>query len=230
MSFWDMNTAEEQSDFRMIPGGTKSKMRLTFKVKGDGSNPEDWYEKSDKGAQMMEAQIELISGQYKGTKFREYCCIGGPTDGMATGAKITRSKFRAIIESARNINPKDSSPQAEQGRALTGPGDLMGAEFAAEIGFTKPNHKGGVFNEIRKVITPDKEEYEAIMGGQVIVGEEAPPQPPAQQQQGGSPQPQWGSQNNEGAQNPPAQQQGWGNQSNMPSGQNQGGNVPTWGQ
>jgi hypothetical protein len=74
-----------------------------------------------------------------------------------------RALVRAMQNSAHGLSDKDSSPQAQSARRITGIGDLDGLEFLARIDVGKDTD-GDDKNEIRAAITPDHKEYTGLMG------------------------------------------------------------------
>ncbi len=95
--------------------------------------------------------------------------------------------LRAALESARGIDPKDSSQGATQARQLNSWLDFDGLEFPVVVGIQKP--KAGdqyINNEISRAVTPDKPEYQQVMsGGEVISDNPIPEIPQAGGQQAG---------------------------------------------
>lgn len=71
-----------------------------------------------------------------------------------------RSFIKAILNSARNIQPKDNSPDAQNKRRISGFRDLDGIEFLAKIEVGK-DARGDDKNEIRVAVTPDSKDYTA---------------------------------------------------------------------
>jgi hypothetical protein len=74
-----------------------------------------------------------------------------------------RALVRAMLNSARGLSDKDSSPQAQAARRISGIGDLDGIEFVAKIDVGKDTN-GDDKNEIRAAITPDHKEYAGLTG------------------------------------------------------------------
>lgn len=210
MSFFDFNSAEKQQSGELIPAKTKAK--VVAKVRPGGHGEGGWLTKSDSGFEYLNLEMTVASEPYARRKVFQVAGVGGTTDGHQKAAEITRSLLRAMLESARDIQPTDESDQARQARQVQGWGDFDGLEFAAEIGVEKD--KAGQYpdkNRISKIITPDNSRYKDIMSGTTIVPEEAqksqtPPQPapapawagqqqtppqPAQSQQPQNPVPAW---------------------------------------
>ena len=77
-----------------------------------------------------------------------------------------RALIRGILNSARGISDKDTSPQAQAARRISSFQDLDGIEFLARVD-VGDDVNGDPKNEIRKAITPDHRDYARYMGGVV---------------------------------------------------------------
>ena len=82
----------------------------------------------------------------------------GPTWGQ-----MGRSFIRAALNSARNVNPQDNSPQASAARRINSLADLDGIEFIARVDVEKDS-KGDDRNVVKIVVEPDHKDYAALMG------------------------------------------------------------------
>jgi hypothetical protein len=89
-----------------------------------------------------------------------------------------RSLIRGILNSARGISDKDTSPQAQAARRIASFADLDGLEFVARIDIGTDTN-GEDKNEIRTAVTPDHKEYAALMGLQAAAAQFAAPNSPA---------------------------------------------------
>ena len=79
--------------------------------------------------------------------------------GQSKAGKITRSTLRAILESARNVQPKDESNEAKSKRLVSSHSDFNSLEFIAKIGIEPARDQYQAKNKLGSVITPDKPEY-----------------------------------------------------------------------
>ncbi|MFW5908023.1 MAG: hypothetical protein ACOCR8_00155 [Desulfosalsimonas sp.] len=198
MSFWDFNDAEEQQG-DILPAKTLAKVVMTIRPGGHGEG--GWLKQSDSGFEYIDAEMTVTSSPHATRKLWQNMGVGGPTEGHQKAAQITRALLRAILESARGIDPKDESDTARQARQVSGWQDFNEIEFAIEIGIEKD--KTGQYpdkNKIQKVITPDHSKYQEVMQGKTIVPEgvkqkSAPAQKPA-----------WGGQQNQQSQQAPQQE------------------------
>jgi hypothetical protein len=71
-----------------------------------------------------------------------------------------KARFRAILESAKNINPKDMSETAMAARKINSFGELDGLEMIIKIGIK--SDRSCVYpdkNKIASLITPDHKFY-----------------------------------------------------------------------
>jgi hypothetical protein len=82
----------------------------------------------------------------------------GPTWGQ-----MGRSFIRAALNSARNVNPQDNSPQASAARRINSFADLDGIEFIARVDVEKDS-KDEDRNVVKLAIEPDHKDYAALMG------------------------------------------------------------------
>jgi hypothetical protein len=76
--------------------------------------------------------------------------------------KISRSRLRAILESARGIRPDDKSDAAKQARQVSSYGDFDGVRFIARIGVEPPQNGYKAKNKLDEVITPDRKDWHSI--------------------------------------------------------------------
>jgi len=186
----DFNNAEKQfdsgGDFEPIPEDTLVDLVFTIKPGhvGDGG----WLTqgkpsaKSSGGWQYISAEMTIIGGDYDKRKVWQnfmWNCVG-PTDAASAEktANITRSNLRALLESARNIQPADESPAGQQGRQINDFGDLNGMQFKAKLRIEPGNDGYAAKNQIKVIITPDMPEYgaapqQAVATAPVQVGQAA---------------------------------------------------------
>jgi hypothetical protein len=78
----------------------------------------------------------VVEGPFARRKFwQTFTVAGGKLDekGQSRGWNIAKSAFRAMIDSALGLNPKDESAAAKQKRVIQGLKQLDGIAFAARI-------------------------------------------------------------------------------------------------
>jgi hypothetical protein len=155
----DFNDAEPQIEFDLIPTNTIAKARLTIKSGDDFSTPGLTKSKNGDSA-YINCEYVIMEGPY--TKRRVFDKIG--VRGSDMWVMMGRSRIRAILESAKNIDPKDSSDAALQARHIELYSELDGLEPLIKIGIE--TDRSGVYqnkNKVLSIITPDKQIYKTYM-------------------------------------------------------------------
>lgn len=187
MSFFDFNSADKGSTFDPIPTGTAA--RVHMQIKPGGVGPEGMVTQSgNTEAQYLECVFTIMLGQYAKRKIFQNIMVANVSDKCLN---LSRSTFRQMLESARNIKPDDVSKQAAKAREVTSFNDFQDLEFAVKIGLEKD--KTGMYgdkNKISFIITPEHKDYQAIMAGN---NTEAPGAAAS------APPPAWGADNNTSA-------------------------------
>ena len=184
MSWSDFNSAEEQSEYDVIPKGTLVKVRMTIKPGGYDDPQQGWTggyatRNDTKGSVYLNCEFVVLEGKY--AKRKIWSLIGLYSPNGPEWANMGRSFVRGILNSARGIKGKDESPQAQEARRISGFADLDGIEFVAKLGITE-DQNGDDKNEIRVAITPDHKEYASLMGQVAPAAATTAPAPDAQQQ------------------------------------------------
>ena len=185
-SWTDLNDADEQRDFNLIPKGTIAPVRMTIKPGGYDEPHMGWTggyatRNDNTGAVYLNCEFVITAGQF--AKRKIWSLIGLHSPKGPEWSNMGRSFVKAILNSSRDVNPKDNSPEAQNKRRISGFADLDGVEFLAKIDVGK-DARDDDKNEIRTAITPDHKDYQ----GFVASGGHAMPQnthssPPVQQQQ-----------------------------------------------
>ena len=163
MSFdFNFNTAEKQSGGELIPDGVIVPVVMNIRPGGVGEG--GWLTSSKSSdAEMLDCELTVCDGPYTKRKIFTYMTVSGGKlndKGESIGGNITRSTLRAILESARNINPNDMSEAADEKRRVMGFGDFNGVVFLMKVGIEKD--KTGKYsdkNKIKAIITPDMKQY-----------------------------------------------------------------------
>lgn len=190
MSWSDFNSAEEQSEFDVIPKGTLVKVRMTIKPGGYDDPQQGWTggyatRNDTKGSVYLNCEFVVLEGKY--AKRKIWTLIGLYSPNGPEWANMGRSFIRGILNSARNIKGKDESPQAQEARRISSFADLDGIEFVGKIGITD-DQNGDDKNEIRVAITPDHKEYANLMGQITPAAASTAPAPAAEQPPSGQQQ------------------------------------------
>ena len=186
-SWFDYNTADEQKSFDLIPKGTVAPVRMTIRPGGYDEPQMGWTggyatRNDNTGAVYLNCEFVVLDGPY--TRRKVWSLIGLHSPKGPEWANMGRSFVKAILNSARNIDPKDNSPDAQAKRRISGFQDLDGIEFIARIDIGK-DARGDDKNEIRTAITPDHKDYAAPSNagmpqqntGQPAPAQSAPPAP-----------------------------------------------------
>ena len=100
---------------------------------------------------------------------------GGKVDenGVSIGWKISKSIFRAMIDSALGLDPQDMSEAAKQKRLLRSLFDLSGISFVAKIKIEpSEDPRYGDQNRLDRVVLPTEKEWKLVMDGKDV-----PPSP-----------------------------------------------------
>jgi hypothetical protein len=164
---YDYTEAPPQREQELIPHGTVATVSL--KIRAGGAGEDGLLKRSKDGTcEMLDLEFVVVDGPHVKRKFWEYMILAGTSDGHAKAADFSRSKLRAIVESARGIKPDDMSPQARLARTA----DLKnfdGMTFIAKIGVDKGKPKndgsGDAYpdkNILAAVVTPDKKDWHHV--------------------------------------------------------------------
>lgn len=228
---FDFNDAEPQMGpiGELIPDGTFARLKLKIRPGGiDGAVPADkgLLRSAKSGdAKMLDCELIVMSGPYARKRlWQNFTVAGGKTDdkGQSIAWKISKSTFRAMIESATGIDPKDMSDAAKQKRTIQSLSQLQGIEFAARI-MVEPGEPGyRDQNRLANVVIRGEPNYEAIMRGESVEADpvNAQPKKPKTQAAGA---PAWGN-------DAPAQNAGnsWANTPPQAAAQQSSAPAPAW--
>ena len=179
---YDLNDAQPQMPpvGELIPDGTFARVAMTIRPGGlNGATPADagvLKASNSSDAKLLDCEFTVVEGPYARRKFwQNFTVAGGKVDekGQSKGWNIAKSAFRAMIDSALGLNPKDESADAKQKRVIEGLKQLDGIVFVARIMIepaSNPNYKDA--NKLANVVTPDEPQYAAVMRGETV-----PPEP-----------------------------------------------------
>src|SRR5262245_21925369 len=114
---------------------------------------------------MLDAELTVADGQFKGRKFWEYWIVDGTTARHAQAIEISRGVLKTILDSALGLEPNDVSPQARSARTVSYK-DFEGKTFIGRIGIEKGRLKNDGTGEswpdkniLAGVSTPDKKDW-----------------------------------------------------------------------
>lgn len=162
MTIWnDFNDAEQQQDFDLIPKGTIARLRLTVKPGGYDDPGQGWIggyatQSYDTGSVYLACEFVVLEGEFARRKV--FSNIGLHSPKGSAWEQMGRSFIRAVLNSARNVHPKDASPQASAARRIKGFHELDGIEFIGRIDVEKDT-KGELRNVVKLAIEPGQPEY-----------------------------------------------------------------------
>jgi hypothetical protein len=187
----DMNDAEPQRSSELIPDGTFAKVAMTIRPGGiDGQNETDrglLKASSLSDALLLDCEFTVTEGPHARRKFWQmFTVAGGKVDeqGVSIGWKISKSTFRAMIDSALGLDPNDMSEATKQKRILRGLADLNGIVFVAKIRIEPSDDpRYGDANKLDRVVLPNEKEWKAVMEGREVApspSRRAAPAPAAQ--------------------------------------------------
>jgi hypothetical protein len=159
----DFNDADAQREFTPFPPGN---YRLQIKLKPSGGG---WLRRSKSlYLQMLEMELTVIGGEHAGRKLWEFATVSfdespdleqAQAERYRTTLKFGREKVRAILESAREIESKDTSAAACAGRSISDYGELNGLAFFAWVDVKRGNNGYRDKNALGFVITPGSPEW-----------------------------------------------------------------------
>ena len=175
---YDMNDVQPQIATDIIPDGTFAKITMIFKpgtIDGDSAVDAKLLKASNSpgsDVRQIDAEFTIVEGLYARRKFWQFFTVsGGKLDeqGVSIGWKISKSTFRAMIDSALGLNPEDMSEAAKAKRVLRGLADLDGISFVAKIQIEpsrNPAYKDA--NKLDHVVLPTAPEWQKVMAGEPV--------------------------------------------------------------
>ena len=209
---FDMNDAEPQKTSELIPDGTFAKVIMTIRPGGiDGDCEIDQAllkapKDPTSDVRMLDCEFTVMEGPHVKRKFWQMFTVqGGKVDenGVSIGWKISKSAFRAMIDSALGLDPQDLSEAAKQKRVLRGLADLNGITFVAKIKIEpSEDARYGNQNRLDRVVLPTDKEWKLIMDGKDVPA--SPSRSRAAASKAASTQPAWAQSAAERAQSPAA--------------------------
>lgn len=157
----DFNDAEKQSAGGLIPNNTIVPVHLT--VRPGGAGEDSWLKRSKAGDSLaVDCEFTVLDGPYARRKFWSLLTVEGETEGQKKAMGISRSRLRAMLESARGISPADESEKAKEARKVTSYGDFDGLRFLATVGIEKAKDGYEAKNIFLGAVTPDRKDWEGL--------------------------------------------------------------------
>jgi hypothetical protein len=166
MTYFDFNSAAEQTSYDLIPKGILVPVRMTIKPGGYDDATQGWTggfatRNDNTGSVYLNCEFVVLEGPHARRKM--WSLIGLYSAKSEEWANMGRTFIKAILNSARNVHPGDSSPAAQNARRISGFADLEGIEFLGKVDWEK-DQNGQDKNVIKSAITPDHKDYAAAMG------------------------------------------------------------------
>jgi len=175
---FDMNDAEPQKTGELIPDGTFAKVTMIIRPGGiDGQSEIDQAllkapKDPTSDVRMLDCEFTVAEGPHAKRKFWQMFTVqGGKVDenGVSIAWKISKSSFRAMIDSALGLDPQDMSEVAKQKRVLRGLADLSGITFVAKIRIeASEDSRYGDQNRLDRVVLPTEKEWKLVMDGKDV--------------------------------------------------------------
>jgi hypothetical protein len=138
----------------LIPDGTV--VTLVLHIRPGGVGEDEMLKRSkDGGCEMLDAELTVLDGPYKGRKLWQNWVLAGTTDGHAQAADISRRTLKAILDSALGLKPLDVSPEARAARTVSLK-QFEGMTFVGKIGIEEGDGRYPDKNVLAAVITPDR--------------------------------------------------------------------------
>jgi hypothetical protein len=143
MTALNLDTAEPQRGFDLIPSGTIVPVQMTIRMGGAGDD--GWLKRTASGdAEGLDIEFTVLGdGPYAKRKIWAFAILDGTTEGHSTAGRITRTWLRGIFESAHDIKPDDNSETARKLRNEMKIPDFNNLRFIARIWIEKskdPNY------------------------------------------------------------------------------------------
>jgi hypothetical protein len=177
-TMFDMNDAEPQKTGELIPDGTFAKVTMIIRPGGiDGQSEIDQAllkapKDPSSDVRMLDCEFTVAEGPHAKRKFWQMFTVqGGKVDenGVSIAWKISKSTFRAMIDSALGLDPQDMSEAAKQKRVLRGLADLSGITFVAKIRIeASEDSRYGDQNRLDRVVLPTEKEWKLVMDGKDV--------------------------------------------------------------
>ena len=157
---FDFNTAGEQRSFDVIPANTICTLQLTIRPGGAGDG--GWLKRV--GRWRQRGPRLRVHGRgwssMPSASFGSCSRCAARTPGHAEAGEISRNTLRAILESARGIQPDDKSEAAQSGAQGFGLGGFRSdLRFVARLGVRPPKDGYAAKNTILEVITPERQAW-----------------------------------------------------------------------
>jgi hypothetical protein len=150
----NFNDAGPQRSFDVIPDGTIVPVELTVRPGNAGEG--GWLRRAKDGRSAgLDCEFTVTDGEHFKRKFWVLFTLEGATVKHAEAGEISRSKLRAILESAHGIRRDDRSEAANKARDV-GYDAFNGLRFLVRVGVEPAQNGYKAKNTLDKVVTPDE--------------------------------------------------------------------------
>ena len=172
MTYFDFNSAGEQSSFDPIPKGRNVRVHMNVRPGGFDDPSQGWTggyatRNASTGSVYLNCEFVVMEGEYARRKM--WSLIGLHSPKGPEWAAMGRTFIKAILNSARGIHPGDNSAAAQNARRINGFVDLDGIEFLGKVDWEK-DQNGQDKSVIKSAVTPDHKDYAALMGTPSLAG------------------------------------------------------------
>jgi hypothetical protein len=157
----DFNDANPQRVFDVIPADTVATLHMTVRP-GNAGEGGLLRRSKDGNSEALDCEFTVVDGPYAKRKVWGLFTLVGTTPNHATAAEISRSRLRAILESARGIRPDDTSAAAKQARQVASYQDFDGLRFVGRIGVEPARDSYPAKNALIEAITPDRRDWHPV--------------------------------------------------------------------
>ena len=161
LNILNLDTAEPQRGFDLIPAGTYVTAQMVIRMGGAGEG--GWLKRTVAGdAEGLDIEFTILDGDYAKRKIWQFAILGGTTEGHATAAGFTRTMLRGIFESAHNINPADESDAARKRRSEMTIEGFNNLRFLGRVLIEKS--KDPAYDDKNKLVgvTPDQKKWKHV--------------------------------------------------------------------
>ena len=158
---YDYSTAQPAREFTIMPAG--SVVTVSLHLRPGGAGEDGILKRSAKGdCEMIDAELTVIDGEFKGRKIWEYWILEGTSAGQQQAAEISRATLKAILDATRGLEPNDMSAEARAKRTVELK-DFEGATFMVKLGVEKGKPKLDGSNQPTGESWPDKNNVAAVV-------------------------------------------------------------------
>ncbi len=160
MTTLDLNTAEPQRGFDLIPTGTIATVQMMIRNGGIGEG--GWLKKSsDGGSEGLDCEFVIVDGEFAKRKIWQLLLLNGTTDGHHVAAEISRTFLRSIMESARGVSKRDVS-EAAQLKRKADLEDFQNIRFVGRVYVEKSKDPNFPDKNRLMPVTPDSKQWRAV--------------------------------------------------------------------